>query len=83
MFCVTSLEPPFNASFKVKDDEFESLSATHDIIPAPYMARAKWVMVSKSTRFTKKEWEQYIRRSYELISSKLSGKLRKELGIDK
>jgi predicted DNA-binding protein (MmcQ/YjbR family) len=83
MFCVTPLEPPFNASFKVKNDEFETLSASNDIIPAPYMARAKWIMVSKPTRFNKKEWEYYIRQSYELISVKLTGKLRKELGIDR
>ena len=82
MFCVTSFEPPFTATFKVKAEEFESLTATQDIIPAPYLARAKWVMVSKSTRLTKKEWEQYVRQSYELISGKLPGKLRKELGID-
>jgi predicted DNA-binding protein (MmcQ/YjbR family) len=42
MFCVSSLDPPFKCSFKVKDDEFEELITTQGFVPAPYMARAKW-----------------------------------------
>ncbi len=82
MFCVASLEPPFTASFKVKDDEFDELSATDGFIPAPYMARAKWVLVNNPSKLSKKEWERYIRESYELIKAKLTAKLRKELKID-
>ena len=43
MFCVASLEPPLTYSFKVKDEEFEELSHSNGFMPAPYMARAKWV----------------------------------------
>jgi predicted DNA-binding protein (MmcQ/YjbR family) len=82
MFCVTSLEPPLSVAFKVKDDEFDELSAQQGIIPAPYMARAKWIMVTDPKALKKKEWEHYIRQSYELINSRLTKKLRKELGLD-
>ena len=82
MFCVANLEPPFTASFKVKDEEFEELSARDGFMPAPYMARAKWVLVTNPAKLNKKEWERYLRESYELVKAKLTGKLRKELKID-
>src|SRR4030095_4396882 len=81
MFCVTSLEPPFSCSFKVPDDEFDELSNQNSFSPAPYMARAKWVLVTDPSRLNKKEWESYVKQSYELIKSKLTKKLRGKLGI--
>jgi predicted DNA-binding protein (MmcQ/YjbR family) len=62
MFCVTSTEPPHNVSFKVSDEEFEELSIQQGIIPAPYMARAKWIQVQKHSVLNKKEWEEKINR---------------------
>lgn len=79
MFCVTSLIPPFTVSLKVKNEEFEGLSSSEGIIPAPYVARYKWVLVQQADRFSKKEWEHYIRQSYELVKAKLSKKLKQEL----
>lgn len=81
MFCVASLEPPFSCSFKVSDDEFDELSNQNGFIPAPYMARAKWVLVTDATRLNKKEWEHYVKQSYELVKSKLTKKLRAKLAI--
>jgi predicted DNA-binding protein (MmcQ/YjbR family) len=46
------------------------------------MARAKWVLVTDPSRLKKKAWENYIRRSYELISQKLTVKLRKQLKLE-
>ena len=80
MYCVSSLEPPFKCSFKVKDDEFEEISQRDGFVPAPYMARAKWVMVTDS-RLSKKEWEKYIRDSYDLVKAKLTKKTKQELGL--
>ena len=81
MFCVTSLESPIKFSFKVPDEVFDELSATDGFIPAPYMARAKWVTVTKPSVRSKKDWEKYIKQSYELIKMKLTKKLRADLGI--
>ena len=79
MFCVTGFENPMMVSLKVNDEEFEALCATEHIIPAPYLARYKWVLVQHPDRFKKKEWEQRIRRSYELIREKLPAKVKKTL----
>jgi len=81
MFCVASLDAPFKCSFKVKDEEFEELSNKDGFMPAPYMARAKWVLVINPSKLNKKEWEQYIRQSYEMIKMKLTKKQREQLGI--
>lgn len=82
MFCVMSLDAPFKCAFKVPDESFDELSTADGFIPAPYMARAKWVLVTKPSVLSKKEWENYIRQSYELIKTKLTRKMRKDLGIE-
>jgi predicted DNA-binding protein (MmcQ/YjbR family) len=46
------------------------------------MARAKWVLVSKPSILNKKQWENYIQKSYELIKARLTRKTRKDLGIE-
>lgn len=80
MFCVTGLEMPLQFSFKVKDDEFEEISNSEGFMPAPYMARAKWVLVTQ-LKLSKKEYEHYIQQSYELVKTKLTKKVKVELGI--
>lgn len=82
MFCVAALDLPYKVSFKVPAELFEELSSQPGIIPAPYMARAQWVLVSNPAQFSKKEWEAYIAQSYNLVKAKLTKKLRAELGIE-
>ena len=79
MFCVAGLQQPVNVAFKVTDEEFEEMSGRDGIIPAPYMARNKWVLVEKMSALSKKEWQHYVRQSYELIRSKLPKKLQEKL----
>ena len=82
MFCVASLEPPLTCSFKVTDEEFGEISSREGFIPAPYMARAKWVLVTDPGRLKKKDAERYIRQSYALVVAKLTKKQRGELGLE-
>jgi predicted DNA-binding protein (MmcQ/YjbR family) len=76
MFCVTNLEPPFTASFKVRDEEFDEMTSRPGIIPAPYVARYKWVMVEDPKSLKPKDWESYIRQSYDLVRAGLPKKMR-------
>ncbi len=82
MFCVASLDPPFKISFKVPDHDFDEVSTRTGFMPAPYLARAKWVLVTSPEKLKKKELEGFVRQSYELIKLKLTGKARKELGLE-
>ena len=82
MFFVTSPDHvPVTASFKVSDEEFEEVSSRKGFIPAPYLARYKWVFSDDINRLSKKEWEYFIAQSYKLIAQKLPSKIKKEIGI--
>jgi len=81
MFCVMSLETPLKVSFKVKDEEFDELSGSNGIIPAPYVARYKWILVEDVSVFNKQKWEHYIRQSYELVKQKLPKKVLTQINL--
>jgi predicted DNA-binding protein (MmcQ/YjbR family) len=74
MFCVVGLSTPLQVSFKVKDEEFDELSNQQGIIPAPYVARYKWVLIQNANVLTTKQWEYYICQSYNLVKAKLPKK---------
>jgi predicted DNA-binding protein (MmcQ/YjbR family) len=80
MFLIIGVDNvPVTASFKVTDDIFDELTAREGIIPAPYLARYKWVFTDNINRLSKKEWEQHIKQSYDMVKSKLPKKILKEL----
>lgn len=83
MFCVVGLDQtPANASFKVSDDEFEEMCNWPGFKPAPYVAKYKWVLVEDINQMKKVDWYKYLQQSYELVSAKLSVKLKKQLGLE-
>jgi len=61
-------------TFKVTPEEFDELSISNGFIPAPYVARNKWVCLQDVTVLNRKELEEYIKRSYELIKAKVPKK---------
>jgi len=75
MFCVASLETPIKISIKVTDEEFAEMSNQHGIIPAPYVARYKWILVEDINVFDHRKWEYYIKQSYNLVKAKLPKKV--------
>ena len=83
MFSVTSLEPPHQFSFKVTEEEFDELSESDGFQPAPYLARAKWVLCTDSSKLSKKELKNYLQQSYDLIKAKIPKTQRIKLGIEK
>src|SRR6185369_6161893 len=81
MFCVAALDGPLTVSFKVRDDEFDELSNSPGMRPAPYVARYKWVLVEEVNRLSRKEWAHYVKQSYDLVRAKLPKKLAREHGL--
>lgn len=79
MFAVTNLGEATGMSFKVEDERFLELTDRPGIIPAPYLARAKWVYVEDTSALNDEEAAQLLRRSYELVFAKLTKKLQREL----
>ena len=78
MFCVVPLEGPLTASFKVTEEQFGEMSERAGIVPAPYVARYKWVMVTDPKSLSQKEWEFFIRQSYELVKAGSKKKSKKK-----
>jgi predicted DNA-binding protein (MmcQ/YjbR family) len=81
MFVVAMLEPPHRVSFKCDDETFAELVERDNVIPAPYLARAKWVSIeSLGTGMDWRELEGRVRRSYELVKAGLPKRVQAELG---
>lgn len=79
MFCVTGMEGPFSASIKANDEQFEELIDKPGIVPAPYLARNKWVLITDAHTLDDTELKALIAQSYQLIKNKLPKKVQKEI----
>ena len=69
----------FNVGFKCDPERFLELTDQEGIIPAPYLAKAHWVLVEKPSALTDAQARALLRRSYELIVAKLSKRRQREL----
>jgi len=67
-------------SFKVADDRFLELTDQPGIVPAPYMARSRWVSVTEPQRFSTGEMAGFVLDSYTLVRARLTKKLQATLG---
>ncbi|MES2772636.1 MAG: MmcQ/YjbR family DNA-binding protein [Bacteroidota bacterium] len=75
MFLVTAPDSvPISASFKVSEEAFNELPEREGFIPAPYMARYKWIKVDDINRLSQKEWKHYVAEAHALVSAKLPKK---------
>lgn len=82
MFAVRgSAVPKGGISFKASDVAFEVLTETGRAIPAPYLARAKWVRFDDLSELDADEVADWLRTAHGLIAAKLTRKARAELGL--
>lgn len=83
MFLITSPdEVPVRACFKVSEEDFETLCSRSEAFgQAAHFAKRKWIVVKDINSLSRKEWELYLQRSYDSVVSKLTKKLRQELGL--
>lgn len=72
---------PQTMSFKTAPDSFAILTKEKNIIPAPYLARASWVMLEKFDALETKELKAYLTRAHAIVASGLTKKKRAELGL--
>jgi len=80
MFAIAPLEPaPVCLTFKCSDESFAELTERPRIIPAPYLARAKWVALESPDAMTRGELSELLRTSYELVFAKLPKRAQEEL----
>lgn len=62
-------------------ERYAELLETEGIIPAPYMARAHWVTVERWDVLRAREFEEELRRAYELIYAKLPKRTKEILSL--
>jgi predicted DNA-binding protein (MmcQ/YjbR family) len=80
VFAITPLEPArLWLCVKADPGEFPDLTERPGIIPAPYLARAKWIAIESNEALSPLEVERLVRKSYELVSLKLPRKVRESL----
>jgi predicted DNA-binding protein (MmcQ/YjbR family) len=80
MFAITPLEPAHLwLSLKADPEEFADLTERPGIIPAPYLARAKWIAIESPDTLSLAELLALIHKSYKLVSAKLPRAVRESL----
>ena len=72
---------PDKISFKCTDLSYSLLCQQPGIIPAPYLARAKWVQMEKAGAMSNEDLKSYIRMAHTIIAGKLTKAQRKALGL--
>jgi len=66
-------------SFKASPERFAELTERPGIIPAPYLARAKWVALETKDALPPDELALLLRESYDMVVAKLPRKTRETL----
>jgi predicted DNA-binding protein (MmcQ/YjbR family) len=80
MFAVVPLEPaPVWMSFKCSEKDFAELIEMPGIIPAPYLARAKWVALETESALPHPEIQRLLSQSHTLVLAKLTKKVQAEI----
>jgi predicted DNA-binding protein (MmcQ/YjbR family) len=81
MFAIASLNPARDAvSLKADPEEFDQLIEHPAIVPAPYLARAKWIQVQRVGELPRAELQRLLLCSYKLVKAKLSKRLQSQIG---
>jgi len=82
MFAHSVLIPaPVWLSFKASPESFAELTERAGIIPAPYLARAKWVALETKDALPPDELAQLLRASYDMVVAKLPRKTQAGLAV--
>ena len=80
MFAGVPLEPArVWLTVKADPEEFPELIERQGIIPAPYLARAKWIAIENERALPRAEVLRLASKSYEMVFANLSKKLQAEL----
>jgi predicted DNA-binding protein (MmcQ/YjbR family) len=80
MFAITPLEPArLWLSIKADLEEFAELIERPGILPAPYLARAKWIAIETPETLSPTEVAALLRKSYDLVLAKLPRGARESL----
>lgn len=66
-------------SFKCGDERFAELCEREDVVPAPYLARAKWVSLSTWSALSDREIVELVAEAYAIVRGGLPKRVQAEL----
>lgn len=69
-------------SFKSDPERFDELIEAEGIVPAPYLAKSKWIAVKKHNKLRPAELKELIKTSYELVYEKLPKKIKQNITLN-
>jgi predicted DNA-binding protein (MmcQ/YjbR family) len=80
MFAIIPLEPArLWLTLKADPEEFAELTERPGVVPAPYLARAKWVSIETAETLPLAEVSALLRKSYEMVLAKLPRAIRESV----
>jgi predicted DNA-binding protein (MmcQ/YjbR family) len=76
MFAVAALDAAAShrVSFKCSDEGFAELQEFEGAVPAPYLARAKWIALERFDALADREIQARLAEAYALVFAKLTKK---------
>lgn len=66
---------------KANPEKFDELVEIQGVIPAPYLARNKWIGIRNKNDLKISEIKNLIKESYELVFQKLPKRLKNEINL--
>jgi predicted DNA-binding protein (MmcQ/YjbR family) len=84
MFAVAATDPgaAHRLSFKCSDEGFAELTEQEGIVPAPYLARARWVAPERFDALSDREITERIAEAYQIVLSKLPKKQQADVAAE-
>lgn len=80
IFAIAALEPERHVlSIKCAEEKFDEMIECPGVVPAPYLARAKWIAFESEDAIPHQQLRALIRESYDLVFAKLPRKSRETL----
>lgn len=75
MYALVALEPAgVWLCFKCSPEDFADLTERPGVIPAPYLARARWVALENEDALPVEETKRMLKRAYETVFARLPEK---------
>jgi len=79
IFCGTRIDGPFRTGIKCEESDFADLVERESIVPMPRLSTTFWIRIEKGNALSTKEWNHYIKKSYDLVIAGLPKKIKQSI----
>src|SRR5439155_1110871 len=79
IFVLCGSDSESQMSLKASPERFDELVEIEGVIPAPYLARNKWIAIQNRNGLKTAELKSLIKESYELVFGKLPKRVKNEI----